>query len=110
MATPAHSVKLYVTIYVILLVLLAITVGVSYIDIGRYPNNGIAVAIACAKGLLIVLFFMHMKNESWTTWFVAGAGILWLCIMLVLTMNDYLTRNHPAQSSPKGEPVFVSPR
>jgi hypothetical protein len=28
--------------------------------------------------------------------------------MITLTMSDYLTRNHPVRSSPKGEPVFVS--
>jgi len=108
MTTPSHSVRLYLMIYVALLILLGVTIGVSYVDIGRYPNNLIAIAIACVKGLLIVLFFMHMKDERWITWIFAGAGILWLCIMLVLMMNDYLTRNHPAQSSPKGEPVFVS--
>ena len=108
MAKPSPSIKLYLTVYVALLILLVITVGVSFVDIGRYPNNLIALAIACVKGLLIVLFFMHMKDERWITWIFAGAGILWLCIMLVLMMNDYLTRNHPAQSSPKGEPVFVS--
>jgi cytochrome c oxidase subunit 4 len=110
METPTPSVRLYLIIYVALLILLAITIGFAFVDIGRYANNLIAMAIACMKGLLIVLFFMHMKDEKWITWFVAGAGVLWLCIMLTLTMNDYLTRNHPAQSSPKGEPVFVSQR
>jgi caa(3)-type oxidase subunit IV len=108
MAAPVYPIKLYVTIYIILLCLLAVTISFAFIDIGRYPNNGIAEFIPCVKTLLIVYFFMHLKDERWITWVFAGAGVLWLCIMLTLTMNDYLTRNHPAQSSPKGEPVFVS--
>ena len=108
MAKPSPSIKLYLTVYVALLILLVITVAFSFVDIGRYPNNLIALAIACVKGLLIVLFFMHMKYERWITWIFAGAGVLWLCIMFTLTMNDYLTRNHPEHSSPKGEPVLVS--
>ncbi len=108
MAEKTHPIRLYLVVYVVLLCLLGLTIGVSYIDIGRHPNNSIAIAIACVKGLLIVLFFMHMKYERWITWFFAAAGVVWLCIMITLFMTDYLTRNHPAHSSPKGEPVFLS--
>ena len=108
MSEKVHPIRLYVSIYVLLLCLLGLTIGVSYIDIGRHPNNAIAILIACVKGALIILFFMHMKYERWITWFFAGAGFVWLCIMIVLTMTDYVTRNHPANSSPKGEPVFLS--
>jgi cytochrome c oxidase subunit IV len=108
MARKAHPIRLYLTIYVALLCLLALTIGVSYIDIGRHPNAAIAVGIACIKALLVVLFFMHMKYERWITWSFAAAGVVWLGIMIALFMTDYLTRNHPANSSPKGEPVFLS--
>ena len=108
MAQKVHSITLYLTIYVILMALLILTIAVAFIDIGRHPNNLIAIGIACVKGVLIVLFFMHIKYERWITWFFAAAGALWLCIMITLTMSDYLTRNHPAHSSPKGEPVFIS--
>jgi len=108
MAPKVHSIKLYLAIYFILMALLILTVGFAFVDIGRYPNNLIAIAIACVKGVLIVLFFMHIKYERWITWCFAAAGAIWLCIMVTLTMSDYLTRNHPARSSPKGEPVFLS--
>jgi len=108
MAEKVHPIRLYVIVYVALLILLSLTIGVSYIDIGRHPNNAIAIAIACVKGVLIVLFFMHMKYERWITWFFAAAGFVWLFIMISMTMTDYLTRNYPAHSSPKGEPVFLT--
>jgi cytochrome c oxidase subunit IV len=110
MAKKAHSIRLYLLVYVALLCLLGLTVGASYLNIGRYPNNIIAIGIACIKTLLIILIFMHMKYERWITWIFAAAGMVWLCIMMCLMMTDYLSRNHPANSSPKGEPVFVSER
>lgn len=110
MAKQVHPIRLYLLVYVVLLCLLGLTIGASYIDIGRYPNNIIAIGIAIIKMLLIILIFMHMKYERWITWFFAAAGIVWLCIMISLMMTDYLSRNHPANSSPKGEPMFVSDR
>jgi cytochrome c oxidase subunit 4 len=108
MSEKVHPIRLYVVIYMVLMCLLALTIVLSYVDIGRHQNNSIAIAIAVTKAVLIILFFMHMKYERWITWYFAAAGFLWLCIMLTLTMTDYLTRNHPANSSPKGEPVFLS--
>jgi cytochrome c oxidase subunit 4 len=108
MSEKVHPIRLYVAIYIILMCLLGLTIAASYVDIGRHPNNSIAVAIAIVKACLIILFFMHMKYERWITWLFAAAGFLWLCIMIVLMMTDYVTRNHPANSSPKGEPIFLS--
>ena len=45
-----------------LLILTAITVGVSYMDFGNY-NIVIALIIACFKGSIVVLFFMHLKYD-----------------------------------------------
>jgi len=109
MASKVHSVRLYLLVYLALLCLLILTVGMSFLDIGRHENNTIAIGIACAKALLIILFFMHIKYERWITWYFASAGFVWLGIMIVLSMNDYLTRNHPPDGSPRGEPVFVYP-
>ena len=109
MAERAHSKNLYIVIYVALLVLLVyLTVGFSFIDLGGKWNDVVAIAIACIKGLLIILFFMQVRVQPWLTWFFAAAGFLWLGIMMTLFLSDYLTRNHPANSSPKGEPVFLA--
>lgn len=110
MARKVHPVGLYIAIYVALLILLGATIALSYVPMGKYPNNIVAIGIAITKTFLIVLIFMHLKYEKWITWFFAAAGFAWLCIMLTLTMTDYLSRNHPASSSPKGEPVFLSQR
>ncbi|HTW94051.1 MAG TPA: cytochrome C oxidase subunit IV family protein [Tepidisphaeraceae bacterium] len=110
MVRKVHPIGLYLIVYVVLLLLLVLTVWISFFDLGRYANNSIAMGIGCVKAFLIVLIFMHMKYERWITWYFPAAGVVWLCIMIGLTMTDYLTRNHPPQSSPKGEPVLLSER
>jgi cytochrome c oxidase subunit 4 len=83
--------KTYVAIFGALMALLAITVGVAYIDLGKL-NLAAAMAISVAKAALIVTFFMHLRYGRKLTWVFAGAGFFWLGIMLVLVMTDYATR------------------
>lgn len=47
----------------ILLVLTAVTVGVSYVHLG-FLNIPIALAIASTKVTFVLLFFMHLKYEG----------------------------------------------
>ena len=49
-------------------------------------------SIACTKGLLVVLYFMHVKYSSKLTWVFAGSGVLWLLILFALTLSDYVSR------------------
>jgi len=94
MSSPAHtvvSVKSYTIIFVLLMVLLAATVGAAFIDLGRL-NLAAAMAIAVIKAVLIIMFFMHVKYASRLTWVFAAAGFFWLAIMLIFTMTDYASR------------------
>ena len=82
------------TYYVVFGALLALTLttyGVAYLDIGRW-HTPVAMAISVIKMILIILYFMHARYGNRLTWVVIGAGALWLGILLVLTMSDYLTR------------------
>jgi cytochrome c oxidase subunit 4 len=106
--TETYPRKPYLLVYAALMVLLALTIALSFVDIGRHWNNLIAVAIAGTKAVLIILIFMHVRSQPWITRIFAAAGFLWLGIMLTLFMTEYLGRNHPRNDSPKGEPVFVS--
>ncbi len=93
-AGEAHhhpSARLYVAIWGLLMVLLFVTVAVNEIDLGQW-NFFIAFAIAMVKAVLIVLFFMHVRDSPGLTRVVACAGFFWLAIMLCLTFADYMTR------------------
>lgn len=83
--------KLYVSIFIALLVLTGLTVWVANFDLG--PLNAIvALTIAVIKGLLVILFFMHVRWSSRLTKVYVAAGFIWLFIMVALTLSDYQTR------------------
>jgi cytochrome c oxidase subunit IV len=86
------SVRLYVTIFLALLLLTGLTTGVAFIDLGSY-NTVAALAIAAAKMLLVVLFFMHVRYSSGLTKVIVLAGFFWLAILLTFTLSDYFTRH-----------------
>jgi cytochrome c oxidase subunit 4 len=92
---PHHHIvptSTYFAIFALLMLGTAITVAVAYVDLGAL-NTVVALAIACTKATLVVLFFMHVKYSSRLTWAVVFGSIFWLVILLALTYNDYLTRH-----------------
>ena len=105
----------YVIIFVLLMVLLGATVAAAFVDFhhwlpGHFWNLGIAGLIATTKGVLILLYFMHIKSGPRRAIMFAAAGFLWLAILSVLILADYLTRNTPNYPSPKGEPRMLQVR
>src|SRR5437773_3488564 len=93
------GVRLYVAVFAALLVLTVATVSASYVDLG--PLSVVAaLTIAFTKALLVVLFFMHLRESSALVWAVAGGGFFWLAILIALTMSDVLTRGWLPVSGP----------
>ena len=91
MAEHITSVKLYVAVFVALLVLTFVTVLVAEVDLG-WANDVVALTIAVTKALLVLTFFMHLRYSTRLTVLTAIAGFFWLAILIVLTLNDYATR------------------
>jgi len=97
MAEHAHTqhhvvpVKIYYGIFAILLAMTGITVAVAYVDLGRM-NAVAALAIACFKALIVVLYFMHVKYSTRLIKLTVIAGLYWMGIIFALTLGDYLTR------------------
>lgn len=85
------SPRVYITIFAALMVLTAVTVMVGFYDFGRW-NDIVAMAIAVTKGVMVVLYFMHVKYSSRLTKLVVVGGFFWLAILITLTLADYLTR------------------
>jgi cytochrome c oxidase subunit 4 len=90
--TVVISRKIYFVVWASLLVLLFATWGFAELDLRPF-NAVVAMIIAVTKMLLIILYFMHVRYSSRLTWVFAGAGFLWLAIMIFFTLNDYFTRN-----------------
>ena len=91
---PKHHVtprRTYFVIFFVLMILTAITVWVAFIDLGPL-STPIAMGIAITKASLVLLFFMHLRHSTRVTWVVLVASFLWLGVLFVLTLSDYLSR------------------
>jgi cytochrome c oxidase subunit IV len=93
------SVKTYLAIITALLALTAVTVAAAFQDFG-FLNTVIAITIAVVKGLLVVMFFMHLKYSARIVWLFAGAGFAWFVIMIVLLLGDYRSRGWQYRAQP----------
>ncbi len=78
-------------ILLFLFVLTGVTVGVSYIDLGRF-NVWVALIIASVKASLVLLFFMHMKFEGRALVLSFLGTIFFLGIMISFTFWDVAFR------------------
>lgn len=83
--------KVYIGIFLSLMVLTAATVGAAYVNLGAL-NIVVALAIATVKATLVVLYFMHARYSPKRTQLVIISAVFWLAIMLALTLSDYTTR------------------
>ena len=81
----------YLAVFAALLVLLAVTVGVSFLDLGIFSKL-LAVTIAAIKALLIFTYFMHLRYSPRLVWVFAGIGFLWFILLFTITMGDYIAR------------------
>jgi len=83
--------RLYVGIFLALMVLTGVTVGVTYVDLGEL-NLIVALAVAITKAMLVILFFMEVKYGPKLIKVTFGAGFVFFAIMIIFTMMDYMTR------------------
>jgi cytochrome c oxidase subunit 4 len=98
MSGHVSSIKLYIAIFLTLMVLTTVTILVAYINLGPW-NKVVALGIASFKATLVVLYFMHVKYASRMTKLVVITGFFFLAILLSETMVDYGSRmwvNPPA--------------
>ena len=89
---PITPVRVYVTIFLALMLFTAITVFAAQQDLG-WANTPIALVIAGTKALLVVFFFMELRHAPALTRLAALCGVAWLVILLVLALSDYVSRS-----------------
>lgn len=85
------SPKIYLAVGGALLLLTALTAGMSYVDLGVF-NAVVALAIAVTKAMLVVLFFMGVKYSTKLTKLTVVAGIFVFFALISMTMADYISR------------------
>lgn len=85
------SPKLYVGVFLFLMVMTGLTVFAASIDLG-WANPVVALVIATMKATTVILFFMHVKYSPRLTQVVIVSTLFFLFLLLGLTMTDYLSR------------------
>lgn len=85
------STRLYIGVFLALIVGTVATYLAALVDFGFF-NNIVMLAIATAKMLLVMLFFMGVRWSTRLTWVVAGSGFFFLLILFTITMSDYVSR------------------
>ena len=85
-------VKIYVTIFLVLLLGTALTVVAAFVDFRWKFNTIIALTIAVTKATFVVLYFMHVRHSSRLVWVIFASALFWMAILFALTFSDYMTR------------------
>ena len=74
-----------------LLVLLALTVGASFLVHGAL-SAAVSLGIALCKAALVFWFFMNLRAESGLIRLAGMAAAVWLLLLLFLSAADFATR------------------
>jgi cytochrome c oxidase subunit 4 len=86
-------VRIYVTIFLVLLVGTALTVMAAFYDFPWQLNTIVAMTIAITKATFVVLYFMHVRYSRRLVWVVIGAALFWMAILFAFTLADYYSRS-----------------
>lgn len=89
--------KTYVAIFLALMIGTALTVGAAFVDLGAMTgfaalNDIVMLAIAVAKAVLVILYFMHVKYSGRLTALTVASGFVFLALLMGIVVLDYATR------------------
>jgi caa(3)-type oxidase subunit IV len=85
MSSTAHSHHNYIKIFIILSVLTAVEIGITFLGLPRSLLVSLLVSLAVWKAALVALHFMHLKIEKKTLMIVAVIPFI-LCVFLSLML------------------------
>ena len=85
MTSTAHAHPNYIKIFIILSVLTAVEIGVTFLGLPRKLLVALLVGLAVWKAALVALHFMHLKIEKKTLTIVAIVPFI-LCVFLSLML------------------------
>ena len=83
-------VRFYIGIFIGLLILTAVTVGLSYVHIGKPGSNTgnivVGLLIAALKAALVAAFFMHLNGEKPLVYRVLIFTVIFVIGLFFLTL------------------------
>lgn len=87
------SVRVYIGIFLALLLGTALTVAAAFFDFPWRLNTIVALTIASVKATLVVLYFMHVRYSTRLVWVIVASALFWMGILFAFTFSDYFTRH-----------------
>jgi len=84
--------SVYFGVWAALMVFTVLTVGASYVDLGRTGNIIVAVAIATMKAGMVAAIFMHLAFDKKFNTIIFLSALVFLGIFIAFTMFDTETR------------------
>ncbi|HEY0710087.1 MAG TPA: cytochrome C oxidase subunit IV family protein [Polyangia bacterium] len=100
-----HGIGRYIVIWAILIAFSVLTVVTGSMDLGT-ANIYLAMAIATTKATLVLLFFMHLWEETAVNRLIFITSVLFALVMLVGIFGDLVTR--APSILPNGGPLPVT--
>jgi len=99
------SLGMYLAIFGALILLTLLTVGQSYVDLGRL-NLVAVIGIATLKASLVVLFFMHLKYDNKFNGLMFVASLFFIGVFFAYTLNDV---DHRGEFDELGQKTHQAP-
>ena len=84
--------RTYLAVWITLLIATGLTTGAAFIDLKEF-NPVLALGIACFKGVLVILFFMHVYFSSRLMKLTVAAGFFTFIVLITMTLSDYMSRS-----------------
>jgi cytochrome c oxidase subunit IV len=105
-----RQVKVYITVFVALMVLTIVTVAISRLHLSVPIAVTVALLVAIIKGSLVACYFMHLISEKKLIYAVLGLTVVFFVALLALPVftqsNGYWIHEPPSavQSAPATSP------
>ena len=77
-------VRVYITVFVALMVLTIVTVAISYLHLPLPVAIGVALLVATIKGTLVAAYFMHLISEKKLIYAVLVLTVVFFIALLAL--------------------------
>ena len=81
-----RHVRIYITVFVALMVLTIVTVAVSYLDLSVPMAVAVALLVATVKGTLVACYFMHLVAEKKFIYVVLAMTAFFFLVLLAVPM------------------------
>jgi cytochrome c oxidase subunit 4 len=79
-----RHVRVYITVFVALMVLTIVTVAISYLDLAVPMAVTVALLVATVKGALVAGYFMHLVSEKKLIYAVLALTVAFFIALMAL--------------------------